>query len=150
LDRKRIRERQYILLCITGLILLSLVSCAPVKETVIIKEKEICSHHEFLQALATPGDFETALKRNQEVLSISPKSPPGDEALFNMGLVYAHPENPKKDYKKSVGLFKRLLKEFPRSTLIEEARVWIGVLEDIEKSMKVDIEIEEKKKELTK
>jgi hypothetical protein len=33
---------------------------------------------------------------------------------------------------------------------IEEAKMWIAVLEDIEKAMKVDIEIEEKKKELSK
>ncbi len=150
MDRKHFRKRQYLLFYITGLISLSLVACAPLKETVIIKEKEVCSHHEFLQTLVTPGDFDTALKRNHEILSISPKSPPGDEALFNMGLVHAHPENPKKDYKKSMGFFKRLLKEFPRSALLEEARIWIGVLEDIENSMKVDIEIEEKKKELTK
>ncbi len=79
-----------------------------------------------------------------------PKTPPGDEALFNVGLIYAHSENPRKDYKKSIDYFQRLVKDFPRSPFIEEAKMWIGVLEDIEKAVKVDIEIEEKKKELSK
>jgi tetratricopeptide (TPR) repeat protein len=119
----------------------------PQAKTVI---REICSHRDLLRTLKNSGDFENALKRCQQVLSVSPKTPPGDEALFDMGLIYAHPENPKKDYKKSVDYFKRLLKEFPRSLFIEEARMWIAVLEDIEKAMKVDIEVEEKKKELSK
>jgi tetratricopeptide (TPR) repeat protein len=160
LDRKQCRKRKYIFLCIAGLILISLAACAPPAKTVkeeICPEppaktviKEICSHRDFLRALKNSGDFENALKRSQDALSMSPKTPPGDEALFDMGLVYAHPGNPKKDYRKSVDYFKRLLKEFPRSLFVEETKVWIAVLEDIEKAMKVDIEIEEKKKELSK
>ena len=139
-------------LCIAGLILvLSLASFAPPKErkgkTI---EKEICSRRDFLRTLNNTGDFEKALKRNQEILSMSPKTPASDEALFNIGLIYANSENPTKDYKKSADNFRRLLKEFSRSPFIEEAKMWIGVLQDIEKAMKVDIEIEEKKKELSK
>ncbi len=150
MDRKQRGKRKHIFLCIAGLIFLSLASCAPLKESI---KREVCprsSTHEFLHTLRTAGDFENALKKCQETLSKSPKNAPGDEALFDMGLVYAHPGNPKKDYKKSVDYFKRLIKEFPRSPLIEEAKMWVGVLEDIDKAMKVDIEIEEKKKELSK
>ncbi len=162
--RKQRRKRKHILLCTACLIILSLASCATLKdasakkgdeaciqkETVIVKEREICSHHNFLKSLVNPDDFESALKKNLDILAASSRSPHGDDALFNIGLIYAHPANPRKDYKKSLIYFKRLLKEFPRSGLIEEAKVWTGVLEDIEKSMKVDIEIEEKKKELTR
>jgi tetratricopeptide (TPR) repeat protein len=159
LDRKQGRKWEQVLLCIAGLIyILSLGSCAPPKETVKTKtitktktvEKEICSHRDFLRTLNNADDFERALKRNQEILSANPKTSPGDEALFNIGLIYAHPENPQKDYKKSMVYFQRLLKEFPRSFLVEEAKMWIGVLQDIEKAMKVDIEIERKRKELSK
>ncbi len=154
MDRKQSRKwEQVFFACITGLIfILSLASCAPPKEIVTSEtiEKEICSHRHFLRTINNAGDFEKALKRNQEILSMYPKTPPSDEALFNIGLIYAHSENPQKDYKKSMDYFHRLLKEFPRSLFIEEAKMWIGVLQDIEKAMKVDIEIEEKKKELSK
>ena len=39
---------------------------------------------------------------NQKVLSMATYRPPGDEALFNMGLIYAHSGNPKKDFEKSI------------------------------------------------
>jgi len=102
------------------------------------------------QDLLAHDDYESSLKENQEALSLSGKNPPGDEALFNMGLIYCHYGYSQKDYKKSLGLFKRLLKEHPQSHLVEQAKIWIGVLEVIEKTKQVDIEIEEKKKELSR
>jgi hypothetical protein len=43
----------------------------------------------------------------------------------------------------------RVIKEFPQSPRAEESKVWISVLESIEKAKQVDIQIEEKKKEIT-
>jgi hypothetical protein len=63
--------------------------------------------------------------------------------------LYAHPENPKKNYRKS-SFFKRVINEYPGSVCAGEAKIWAGVLEDIEKAAKVDLEIEQKKKELGK
>ncbi|MGC1456401.1 MAG: tetratricopeptide repeat protein, partial [Nitrospirota bacterium] len=83
-------------------------------------------------------------------LALSPKSPPGDEALFYMGLIYVHYGNLKKDYSKALTFFRRVAKEFPQSLRAEEAKIWVGVLEAIEKAKQVDIQIEEKKKELAK
>jgi len=103
------------------------------------------------------GDYEGFLKENEKALSLPGNKPPKDEALFNLGLVYAHPGNPKKDYGKSIGFFNRLVKEYPQSPLSDQARIWVGVLQEserlneiIEKSKKVDIEIEERKREKTK
>ncbi len=90
-----------------------------------------------------------SLKEYQKILSRFPDRPPGDEALFNIGLIYIHNDNPKKKYKESLQMFKKLVHDFPQSDYIEEARIWIGLLEVIEKSKQADIEIEEKKKELT-
>ncbi len=114
-----------------------ILSCATVK----VDEDLLRS-----QMLLAKGDYEGALKENKKVLSRYPDMAPGDEALFNIGLIYAH----LKDYKKSLESFRRLLKEFPESPRIEEAKVWTGVLNAIEEIKKVDIEIEEKKKELVR
>lgn len=96
------------------------------------------------------GDFEGSLMENQKVLSLFPNTPPGDSALFNMALVHAHYKNPDRDYRKSIACFKRLTEEFPQSTLLEQAKIWIEVFETMEKAKQVDIEIEEKRKELTR
>lgn len=79
---------------------------------------------------------------------MSVKSPLRDRALFNIGLVYAHYDNPGKNYKKSLGYFTRLIKEHPDSSLLGQARMWQSVLNVIEGAKQVDIEIERKKKEL--
>lgn len=100
--------------------------------------------------LMAQGDFEGSLRENQKVIEISGKKPPGDAALFNMGLIYSHYGNPNKDYKRSLDFFNKLLDDYPDSPLSEQAKIWIGVLKVIEESKKVDIEIEQKKKELLK
>ena len=126
---------------------------------------KILSEH-LLQArrLLEQRDYEGALKENQKILSFSNQNPPGDEALFNMGLIYAHFSNPKKDYGKSVVFFRKLMKDYPQSPLVEQARIWTGILQEneklsqtiqklnqvIEESKHVDIEIEEKKREKAK
>ena len=109
------------------------------------------------QKLLAQGNYEASLRENQKTLSLSANNPPGDEALFNMGLIYAHSGNPKKDYGKSIDFFKRLLKDYPQSPLVEQAKIWIGVLQEnekliqmLEKSKEVDIKIEEKKREKAK
>lgn len=94
------------------------------------------------------GNYKRALKENRQILEMSAKSPLKDRALFNIGLVYAHFDNPDKDYKKSLGYFTRLIKEHPDSSLLGQARIWQSVLNVIEGAKQVDIEIERKKKEL--
>lgn len=158
MGRKRFGKRKYLFLCITGLIFFPLLSCGPIierptvsgKEKPAIIEKECCLRLEVKESLARHEDFEALLKQNQETLAALPKNKPADGLLFTLGLLYAHPENPKKNYKKSLNFFKRVINEYPRSVCAGEAKIWAGVLEDIEKAAEVDIEIEQKKKELGK
>ena len=104
-------------------------------------------------------DYDGSLKENQQILSLSGGNPPKDEALFNMGLIYAHFGNPKKDYGKSIVFFKKVMKDYPQSRFAEQARIWVRILQEneklsqtiqklnqvIEESKQVDIEIEEKR-----
>lgn len=117
------------------------------------QEKKINDAPHYLmlaQKFMEKGNFEASLDAGQKSLSRSGKKPPGDEALFHLGLVFAHYNNPKKDYKKSISFFERIVKEYPRSPLAEQAKIWIAVLNMIEQSKLVDIQIEEMKKELLK
>jgi tetratricopeptide (TPR) repeat protein len=106
------------------------------------------------QRLLAMGDYERCINENQRVLSLSHTRYPKDQALFNLGLVYAHAENPKKDFAKSLDFFRRLINEYPRSPLVEQAKIWVSMLQEheklsqvIQKLKQVDIEIEERKRE---
>ncbi|RPI33623.1 MAG: hypothetical protein EHM54_10545 [Nitrospiraceae bacterium] len=147
---KRSGKRDYFFLFITGLIFYSLFSCALVKEKPVVVEKEYCSHLQVLESLERHEDFDTFLKQKLDMLTALPKNRSADDLLYVLGLLYAHPANPGKNYKKSLAFFRRVINEYPRSACVREAKIWAGVLEDIEKAAKVDIEIEQKKKELGK
>jgi hypothetical protein len=142
MGRKQARTGKYIYLYVASLTLLFLFvfGCAPLRDR--------GDHLLRSQRLIAKGDFEGALAADQKVLSVYGNRPPGDEALFSMGLIYAHYGNPHKDYKKASSFFGRLTTEFPQSSLYEEAKIWTGVLQVIEKSKQVDIEIEKMKQEV--
>jgi hypothetical protein len=100
------------------------------------------------QQLLVQEDIQGALQANLEALARSPLDPPGDEALFAMGLIHIHYANPKKDIRQAQALFARIVKEFPDSPRTEEARIWVDILDAMEKTRQIDIEIEQKKREL--
>jgi TolA-binding protein len=144
------------------------------KETITVRTEELRQAKESKEArmnyllmaknLLDQNDFEGALKEYQKLLTQSGQHSPADEALFQIGMIYAHFGNPKKDYGKSLTFLKKLLKDFPQSPRAEQARLWVGLLQEherltqtvqklqqtLEEIKKVDIEIEEKKKEKMK
>lgn len=162
MGRKRTRKRKHLYLSIAGLIILSVVGCVELKPIEV--KREIPEHFITAQNLIDQGDYEGALQENQKVFLLYDSIPPGDEALFNMGLIYVHYGYPKRDYRRSLDLFKRLVKVFPQSPLAGQAKIWIAILKEnerlnkkiqelkttIKKSKQVDIEIDRKKKELSK
>jgi tetratricopeptide (TPR) repeat protein len=123
---------------------------------VIIEPKEVRERREanerlqLAQNFLAKGDYEESLRESQKVLSLAREQSPADAAVFNMGLVFAHPKNPKKDNKRAIGFFNRVIKNYPESGLTEQAKIWVGVLTDVEKLKQVDIEIEEKKRDRTR
>jgi len=173
---------KYIHFCIGGLILTLLLSCSSFEKQKIEVKGQKESHQDrnllHSQELLDQGDYEGALKECQQVLSLSSPGPPKDQALFNIGLIYAYPENPRKDYGKSLKTFMKLTEDYPQSSLVDQAKIWIDLLVEndklnqkneklnqtngklnqtieklnqvIEKSKQVDMEIEEKKREKTK
>lgn len=119
------------------------------KEKPIEKEEKSASVAKSRQ-IVDNNDFAEAVQRNLQILEESGKKKPADEALYNLGLIYAHVDNPAKDYQKSQTYFNVLTEQFPDSDLAEEARIWLGLFETIEKIQQIDIEIEQQKKELTR
>lgn len=127
-------------------------------ETIAAKEKAAAAATAAAEqkppAVPSPGrvienqNFEEAVQKNLQILKAAGKKKPADEALYNLGLIYAHADNPAKDYNKSQTYFQTLIKQFPDSPLAEEARIWLGLFETLEKIQQIDIEIEQQKREL--
>ena len=99
------------------------------------------------QNLMAKGDYEGSLRESQKVLGLLNDQSPADTAIFNMGLIYAHPKNPKKDNKRAIYFFNRVIKGYPDSPWAEQAKIWVGVLDGVEKLKQVDLEIEERKRD---
>ncbi|MEN8263514.1 MAG: tetratricopeptide repeat protein [Nitrospirota bacterium] len=145
MGRKFFRTWKHILLCITGITFLLFSGCATYKELLTRHNAQKSLLHS--KKLFAEGDFKGSLEENRKVLSVFVKGPPGDEALFNIALIYTHYANPKKDYKISLFHFKMLLNDYPKSSLITQAKIWVNMLDSIQKSRKKIVPEKEIKKE---
>jgi tetratricopeptide (TPR) repeat protein len=119
------------------------------KEIIVEKKNESAPVPEPRKVIKNQN-FEEAVKENLQILEKAGKKKPADEALYNLGLIYAHIDNPAKDYEKSKMYFHVLTQEFPDSELAEEGRIWLGLFKTIEKIQQIDVDIEQQKKQLTR
>jgi len=87
----------------------------------------------YAKGLFDLGEYVAALKKNQRILSRSAKSGFRAQALFNIGLIYAHVGNPQRNSGKALQSFTAILKEYPHSPLAGETKVLVGVLQEEEK-----------------
>jgi len=154
MGREPSRARKYVYFCIAGLICLSLFECATTEHASLPNEAQAYVFRG--QTLLSQKNYDGALSEFQKALSLPPDKPLKDEALYDMGLVYAHFGNPHRDVEKSVEFFKRLIDHYPKSPLAEQAKMWVGILEEnerlnqvIQRMKQVDIEIEEMRRKRT-
>lgn len=83
--------------------------------------------------------YEASMTKSITVLNNFPHSLT-DQALFQMGLLYAHPENPSQNYQKSLEAFNKILNEYSQSYLRPQAKLWILTIEDaMDKKQKIGI-----------
>ncbi len=95
------------------------------------------------------GDYAGSLEETQKILSRSSNNGPRDHALFTMGLIYTHAENPQRDLEKALYSFRTVLKEYPQSPLAGEAKVLVGVLQENEKLTQVIQKFKQENEELS-
>jgi hypothetical protein len=77
------------------------------------------------------GNFDASLRESRAVLSLYPQLL-GDRALFQIGLIYSHPENPEHDFTKAREAFGALVNRYPESPLRPQAEMWIMVLRNLQ------------------
>ena len=170
MGRERTRAGKFVYFCAACLIPLFLLSCMTSNKefnsrtSQEVSQAKISSPEESItpacdrllrsKKLFHLGDYAGSLKESQRILSLPGKHSLKDQALFHVGLIYAYVENPQRDFGKALGSFKKILKDYPKSPLADEAKVWAGMLQEnekltqvIEKTKQVDISVEEKKRE---
>ena len=130
MGRKRAWKRKYLYLCVAGLTFLPLLNCATSEG--IRERNEARDYLLSSQKLMLQGNYERSLLENLQVLSLPADRSYYDEALLNMGLIYAHFDNPNRDFRRSAGYFKQLVQDYPQSPLAEQAKAWIRILQDRE------------------
>ena len=59
------------------------------------------------------GNYEASLSKYKQIIEKNPAV--ADRVLFEMGVVYAHPENEQKDYQKSLNCFQKIIEDYPDS-----------------------------------
>jgi len=69
------------------------------------------------------GRYAASLDRYSEIAEKYPAK--ADRALFEMGIIYAHPKNEQKDYQKSLECFQKLIKEYPGSEYRQNSEMMI-------------------------
>ena len=119
---KQTRPREHLYLRIAFLIILLLPSC-----TDLIRVRQ---HLSQARELVREGKYDQALRVNQKVVSTLGDGPPVDEALFNMALIHAHPDNPARDNALALTQLDRIMDEHPGSDYASTARVWRNLLRE--------------------
>ncbi|MBW2143460.1 MAG: hypothetical protein JRG75_03570 [Deltaproteobacteria bacterium] len=124
MGRKRARKRQFFFLYAVCFLIaaLGIPACSHLPITWQARH-----HIEGARELMSKGDFGAALKDTEEVLRTSPETL-GDEALYLIGIIYAHPQNPSSNWERSLESFQTLIEKYPGSKLVQASEAWSSVL----------------------
>lgn len=147
---KPIGQWQQICVCLALLIIVS--GCGLFQESIRRRElREALTHG---QQLLAHGDYVGSLNAFENVIATAKDQPPADAANFHIGVVYAHPQNPRKDRQKALASFQRVLTQYPESRYAEPAKAWVGVLNEIDATKqeieRTKLEVEKSKQEIEK
>ena len=82
------------------------------------------------------GNFDLSLQESRQTLNSYPQLL-GDKALFQIGLIYCHPENPDHDLTKAREAFGALINRYPESPLRPQAELWILTLRNLQDTEKI-------------
>jgi outer membrane protein assembly factor BamD (BamD/ComL family) len=92
--------------------------------------------------------FQEAAAACNRIMADAPDSPLAADALFEIALISAHPDNPQRDYAQASRSFAEFLKRYPDNRRAEEARTWIAVFKHNQELKKQNENLNESIKEL--
>ncbi len=140
MGRERIRAGKHVCFCFALLMLAT--GCSGLNNW-----NEVRDSMRHGQMLLAQGDYDGSVKDYQRALRLAHDRSPADVALFNLGLIYVDPQNPKRDDHKAINSFAELIAAHPQSPWAPQARVWMAMLDEKERSQE---EIEESRQAIEK
>ena len=81
------------------------------------------------------GEYEAALSKYRQIIAIHPEVK--DRVLFEMGTIYAHPRNDRKDYRKALGCFDQIVRQYPESPYRQDSEMMIFQIQNVIKKDKI-------------
>jgi tetratricopeptide (TPR) repeat protein len=123
------RTGKHLCICFT-LLVLFLSGCSLLRdwrEQRQVRDSMLQGHSLFVN-----GDYDGAFARYREALVLAGDHTPADAAVYNIGLIYAHPSNPKRDNRKAMESFKKVFSEYAQSPWAEPSKIWLDLLQQLE------------------
>jgi tetratricopeptide (TPR) repeat protein len=127
---KSARTRKHVCLCVTLLALLSGCSIVSNWRDQRHARASIVEGRNLLMR----GDYEASLGRFSRALSVSKDPAIAQAARYNIGLLYAHPNNPDRNTQKAIESFKQVATDSPGTVWGEQAKIWVSALQESESS----------------
>jgi len=75
------------------------------------------------------GNYNASLSKYEQIIEQYPAA--GDRVLFEMGIIYAYPQNEQKDYQKSLECFQKLIKDYPGSEYRKDSEIMIFQIHNV-------------------
>ena len=147
MGRKPTGKRKFVYICFT-LIMSGLMTTACAHLQSMESEGEARRYIVQAKTSLSRGDYATAVNENEKALSLSKKAPPSDEALFNIGAIYADIENPGRDLIKSAAAFRKMARGYPQGPWVESAGVIAPVVEELIKLKRLAAEMKQENEKL--
>lgn len=75
------------------------------------------------------GKYEASLSKYEQIIEKHPEV--ADRVLFEVGIIYAHPRNEKKDYQKSLECFQKIVKDYPDSEYRRDSQMMVFQIHNV-------------------
>ncbi len=116
-----LRRLSFIILGLLALI--PIFGCTPSHEGFLFKSNLREANNLFSQ-----GSYRASLNKYEQIMNDYPEAV--DRILFEMGMIYAYPENTQKNYEKSLECFQKLLKDYPTSRYRQDSQAMASLIKD--------------------
>jgi lipoprotein-anchoring transpeptidase ErfK/SrfK len=85
----------------------------------------------FMEAndLFSQGNYDATLGKYEELIEKAPEN--ADRLLFEMGIIHAHPGNPRKSYQKALDCFLRICSDFPDSKYRRDSQMMLFQIQNV-------------------
>ena len=128
--KKVARLKGSVIIPMTAAVLFFSSSCSPL--FLSPKNIEIKEHLTQAEELINQGKFDRALKEYEWILEKYSKNPWLDKVLYDLGCLFAFPDNPRRNLARAKTYFQSISREFARSSYYKEAQVWLALLLELQ------------------